>query len=148
IQVILSSVTKLWTHWMLGPSCFNTSQERCAIPFKSAAEIAAAFGISRSIRYFGIGALRLGFEFRSVGHCDGLSGVLAVDSRIPVCENAARVLLPYPRMQAPELEDVILDELLAKQSRRSRIATVERVRDNVFHRHETQTSVLFGLVQQ
>src|ERR1700686_2896381 len=133
---------------MLGPSCFSTAQERCAMPFISAAGMAAAFGISRSMMYFGMGALWSGFEFRSVGHCHDLTGVLAIDSRIPVRENAARILLPHPGVEAPELKDVVLDELLAEEFRRSSIATVERVRNDVFHRHQAQTSILFGLVQQ
>src|ERR1700682_849063 len=50
---------------MLGPSCCSTAQDFCAMPFMSAAGIAAAFGISRSMMYFGIGVIRLVVEFHS-----------------------------------------------------------------------------------
>ena len=49
---------------MLGPSCCSAAQDRCEMAFKSAADKAAAFGISRSIMYFGIGVLQSGVEFR------------------------------------------------------------------------------------
>src|SRR6266513_4849048 len=39
---------------MLGPSCMSAAHERCEIAFNSAGESAAAFGISRSMMYFGM----------------------------------------------------------------------------------------------
>src|ERR1700682_4459051 len=99
---------------MLGPSCCSTAQDFCAIPFMSAAGIAAAFGISRSMMYFGIGVIRLVVEFSLVGHRGHCGSVPARNSRIPVGENATRVFLPHPRVESPELERVVLLELLAE----------------------------------
>src|SRR3981081_945708 len=97
---------------MLGPSCLSTEHDFCAIPFMSAAEIAAAFGISRSMMYFGI----RGFQsvVGLVGHRRNCGSVPARNSRIPVGENAARVFLPHPRVKSPEVERVVLLELLAE----------------------------------
>src|SRR5215216_6721717 len=47
---------------MLGPSCWSAAQERCEIALRSAGESAAAFGISRSMMYRGIGLSDGGFR--------------------------------------------------------------------------------------
>src|ERR1700704_567941 len=45
-----------------------------------------------------------------VRHHHDLTCVRAVNSWVPVRENAARVVLPYPRVQTPELKNVVSDE--------------------------------------
>ena len=75
--------------------------------------------------------------------------MLAGDPRIPVGEHAARVVLPHPRVQPPELEGVVLLELLAvEQLGRLGVAAVRRIRDDVLHGHQAEPAVLLGLVEQ
>src|SRR5580765_1668896 len=134
---------------MLGPSSFSTAQERCAMPFRSAPEMAAAFGISRSMMYFGIDLLRFGFRLRLVvRHRHDLTGVRAVNGWVPGGEYSARVLLPYPRVEPPELKRVDLCELLVEKNRRLSAAWYESVRDDVFQSDQAQSAILFGLIQQ
>src|ERR1700674_2051420 len=99
---------------MLGPSCCSTAQDFCAIPFMSAAGIAAAFGISRSMMYFGIWSCPVSCGISVVGHRGKCGSVPARNPRIPVGENAARVFLPHPRVESLQLEHVVLLELLAE----------------------------------
>src|SRR5258706_12084100 len=132
---------------MLGPSSFSTAHERCAMPFRSGPEMAAAFGISRSMMYFGIDVLRSG-GVRLVDHRGYSGGVRAVDVRVPGGEHAARVFLPHPRVEPPEPKRVDMCELLVEQNRRLSAPWHEGVRDDVFHGHQAQSAVLFGLIQQ
>src|SRR5215204_6796093 len=128
---------------MLGPSRWSAAQERWEIAFSSAGDSAAAFGISRSMRNFGIG-----FSGRwAVGGWKERSlRVGARHPRIPAGVQAARVVLPDPDVKGPQVERV-QDEVLTEEP--GRVVVVPfALRDHVLHGDQAELPVGFRLVQQ
>src|SRR6266849_1940431 len=102
----------------------------------------------RQRRYFGIGGSPVKDRVSSVRHGGDGAGVRARHLRVPVGKYAARVILPHPRMQRPELKSVVLLECPTEQDRWRGAAAACGVRNDVLHSHQSQLAVALGFVEQ
>jgi len=74
--------------------------------------------------------------------------VVAVHLRVPVGVQTARVRLPRPHVQTPELERVVLLELLAEELGGSLAARMSAVGNDVLDRDQLLGAIRLRLVQQ
>src|SRR5712692_980214 len=102
----------------------------------------------RQRRYFGIGGSPVKDRVSSVRHGGDGAGVRARHLRVPVGKYAARVILPHPRMQRPELKSVVLLECPTEQDRWRGAAAACGVRNDVLHSHQSHLAVALGFVEQ
>src|SRR3954468_4495915 len=120
---------------MLGPRSCNTEQDFWEIALRSVADRAPAFGISRSMMYFGIAGSGRGW-WCLVSHCGDIYRVLAGDGGIPARKNTNWFVLPHPGVQPPELKGVVLQEWLVEKHRRVGVTRMETIRDDVLDRYQ------------